>query len=233
MADAKNESGVNAGSVRCACGAWVVVPPEAVGRDQTCAGCGAVFKVVWAVDPKTRGKVLTRADKSNAIRIPPGSHQLTCACGQPLVARKDQAGKKVKCPVCGASMVIERYKDPQTLETKVRRAGEKPNPAPGETAIIAAKPLGRTTRRRKAPTGAQDILCGCGEYLRVFAEHLEKKVMCPECGTLMKMEKSKDPQTSITQVRPRIVGKGEPPPRATPPPPPSPGTERWSLNDFS
>jgi len=49
----------------------------------------------------------------------------------------------------------------------------------------------------------------------------------------MKMEKSKDPQTSITQVRPRIVGKGEPPPKASPPPPPSPGTERWSLNDFS
>ena len=229
MGDAKNESGVNAGSVRCACGAWVVVPPESVGRDQSCSACGSLFRVVWAVDPKTRGKVLTRANKDNAIRIPAGSHQLTCACGQPLVARKDQAGKKVKCPVCGASMVIERYKDPQTLETKVRRAGEKAGK--GETAIIAAKPLGRTTRRRKAPTGAQDILCGCGEYLRVFAEHLEKKVMCPECGTLMKIEKSKDPQTSITQIRPRIVGKGEPPPKAVPPP--SPGTERWSLNDFS
>ncbi|HLY73974.1 MAG TPA: hypothetical protein VKU80_07625 [Planctomycetota bacterium] len=211
----------------------MTVPADTVGRDQTCSACGVAFKVVWALDPKTREKVLTRvAEKGNAIRIPPGAHQLTCACGQVLVARKDQAGKKVKCPVCGSLMVIERYKDPQTLETKVRRAGElPPESLRKETAIIAAKPLGRTTRRRKAPTGAQDILCGCGEYLRVFAEHLEKKVMCPECGTLMKMEKTKDPQTSVTQVRPRIVGKGEPPPKSQPPPSTDP--DQWSLSDFS
>ncbi|HVR83791.1 MAG TPA: hypothetical protein VMU54_05720 [Planctomycetota bacterium] len=233
MGDEKRDSGADAGTVRCSCGASVRVPAGSVGRGQICSACGAAFKVVWALDPKTRGKVLTRvAEKGNAIRIPPGSHQLTCACGQVLVARKEQAGKKVKCPVCGAAMVIERYKDPQTLETKVRRAGEElPASVRNETAIIAAKPLGRTTRRRKAPSGAQDILCGCGEYLRVFAEHLEKKVMCPECGTLMKMEPSKDPQTSITQIRPRIVGKGEPPPKSQPPP--EADADQWSLSDFS
>jgi hypothetical protein len=233
MGDENSGSGADAGTVRCACGASVKVPVETVGRDQTCSACGVAFKVVWALDPKTREKVLTRvAEKGNAIRIPFGSHQLTCACGQVLVARKEQAGKKVKCPVCGASMVIERYKDPQTLETKVRRAGEKlPESSRTETAIIAAKPLGRTTRRRKAPTGAQDILCGCGEYLRVFIEHLEKKVMCPECGTLMKMERTKDPQTSITQVRPRIIGKGDPPPKSDTPPAADP--DQWSLSDFS
>lgn len=215
-----------AGSIRCTCGTTISVPADAVGREQSCPSCSTPYKAVWAVDPKSREKVLTRvAAKGAALRIPPGAHQLNCACGQVLVARKDQAGKKVKCPVCGASMVIETFKDPQTLETKVRRAGEK---TPGQqegTAIIAAKPLGRTTRRRKAPTGAQDILCACGENLRVFAEHLDKKVMCPECGTLMKMDKAKDPQTSVTQVRPRIVGKQEPPPKSDP--------DQWSLSDFS
>lgn len=221
MADQKGDT---AGSVRCTCGATVSVPTAMIGREVVCPACVATFKVVWAVDPKTREKVLTRvAAKGREIRIPAGSHELVCSCGQVLVARKDQAGKKVKCPVCGASMVIERFKDPQTLETKVRRQGE--SQVKEATAIIPAKPLGRTTRRRKAPSGAQDILCGCGEYLRVFAEHLDKKVMCPECGTLMKIEKSKDPQTSITQVRPRIVGKGEPPPKTDP--------DQWSLSDFS
>jgi hypothetical protein len=217
------KGGSSAGSVRCTCGMSIPVHTGSVGRELICPSCASTFKVVWAVDPKTRERVLTRvAAKGKEIRIPPGSHQLVCTCGQVLVARKEQAGKKVKCPVCNASMVIERFKDPQTLETKVRRAGEAPA---GGTAIISAKPLGRTTRRRKAPTGAQDILCSCGEYLRVFAEHLEKKVMCPECGTLMKLEKSKDPETSVTQVRPRIVGKGEPPPKADP--------DQWSLNDFT
>lgn len=210
------------GTVRCSCGATVPVPAASVGRDLTCPSCAAAFKVVWALDPKSKEKVLTRmAAKGNAIRIPPGSHQLVCSCGQVLVARKDQAGKKVKCPVCGSPMVIEKYKDPLTLETKVRRAEGKAK----ETAVVAARPMGRTTRRRKAPAGAQDILCQCGEYLRVFAEHLDLKVMCPACGTLMKMEKSKDPETAVTQVRPRIVGKGEPPPKTDP--------DDWSLSDFS
>lgn len=225
MGEESGGSKAVAGSVRCVCGTPVTIPAEAVGRELTCPSCSAEFKPVWAVDPKSREKVLTRAAaKGGAIRIPAGSHQLVCACGQVLVARKDQAGKKVKCPVCSASMVIETFKDPQTLETRVRRAGEKSDTRQG-TAIIAAKPLGRTTRRRKAPTGAQDILCSCGENLRVFAEHLDKKVMCPECGTLMKMDKAKDPQTSITQVRPRIVGKQEPPPKTDP--------DQWSLSDFS
>src|SRR5882672_4402264 len=226
MGDEKNESRASAGSVRCSCGAMISIPADAVGREQACPSCTATFKVVWAVDPKSREKILTRVPaKGNAIRIPIGSHPLVCACGQVLVARKDQAGKKVKCPVCGAAMVIESYKDPQTLETKIRRAGETPVPKASETAIITAKPLGRTTRRRKAPSGAQDILCACGENLRVFAEPFEKKVMCPECGALMSMAKSKDPQTSITTVRPRFVGQGEPPPKVDP--------DQWSLSDFS
>lgn len=222
MADDKDP----AGSVRCSCGATVPVPAASVGREMTCPSCALPFKAVWALDPRTREKVLTRvAAKGGAIRIPAGSHQLICSCGQVLVAKKEQAGKRVKCPVCGASMVIERYKDPQTLETKIRRQEEKGTAVKAnETAVIAAKPLGRTTRRRKAPSGAQDILCQCGEYLRVFAEHLEKKVMCPACGTLMKMDKSKDPETSVTTVRPRIVGKTEPPARPDP--------DDWSLSDF-
>jgi predicted RNA-binding Zn-ribbon protein involved in translation (DUF1610 family) len=224
------DSGKSLGAVRCACGVSVPVPAASVGREQACPSCAAKFKVVWALDPKTREKVLTRmAAQGGEIRIPAGSHQLVCTCGQILVARKDQSGKKVKCPVCGGSMVIESYKDPLTLETKVRRTGYTPSPVAGartnETTIITAKSLGRTTRRRRAPGGTMDVLCGCGEYLRVFAEHLEKKVMCPECGTVMKMEKSRDPETMDIQVRPRVVGKGEPPPRTDP--------DQWSLEDFS
>ncbi len=117
-------------------------------------------------------------------------------------------------------MVIEKYKDPLTDETRVRRSAD-PGAKSKETAIVAAKPLGRTTRRRRAPEGAQDILCHCGENLRVFSDQLDKKVLCPECGTVMKMEKN----SSGTQVRPRIVGKADVPPKADP--------DQWSLSDFS
>jgi DNA-directed RNA polymerase subunit M/transcription elongation factor TFIIS len=217
------DDGVDApvGSVRCTCGASVPVAATDVGQEQVCSKCKSSFKVVWAIDPKSKEKVLTRlAAKGGAIRIPAGSLELVCSCGQVLVARKDQAGKRVKCPVCGSPMVIEKYKDPLTDETRVRRSSD-PGSKSRETAIIAAKPLGRTTRRRRAPEGAQDILCQCGENLRVFSEQLDKKVLCPECGTLMKMEKN----SSGTQVRPRIVGKADVPPKADP--------DEWSLSDFS
>lgn len=225
--DAGAESGSEALSVKCACGTMVPVAPDRLQAEQSCPSCSAKFRVVWAVDPKSRRKVLARVpEKGKSFRFPPGSQQLVCSCGQPLVARKEQAGKRVKCPVCGVSMVIEKYKDPQTLETRVRRSDEpKPVTKARGTEVIAAKSLGRTTRRRRSPSGAQDILCGCGEYLRVFEEHLEKRVMCPACGTLMKMEKIKDPQSSVTTVRPRIVGKTDPPPRLDP--------EAWSMEDFS
>ena len=214
-----------AGVVRCKCGTAVPIAVDAVGREVTCPSCSAPFKAVWAVDPKTRAKILMRVAATSAgIRIPAGSQQLSCSCGQVLVAKKDQAGKRVKCPVCGAAMIIEKYKDPLTAETRVRRQEASSAPGPIETAYIAAKPLGRTTRRRKAPSGAEDILCQCGEYLRVFAEHLDKKVMCPACGTLMKMEKNTDPKSQTT-VRPRIVGKTDPPKPADP--------DEWSMSDFS
>jgi uncharacterized Zn-finger protein len=215
MAD---ESKDPVGTVRCKCRTAVPIMASAVGREIACPSCSAPFKAVWAVDPKTRAKILMRVAANAGIRIPAGSHQLVCSCGQVLVAKKDQAGKRVKCPVCGSPMILEKYKDPLTAETKVRRQEADPSGEPVETAYIAAKSLGRTTRRRKAPSGAQDILCDCGEYLRVFAEHMEKKVMCPSCGTLMKLEKSQ------TAVRPRIIGKIDPPPRPDP--------DDWSLSDF-
>lgn len=213
-----------AGTVRCKCGTAVPIATAAVGREVSCPSCSTSFKAVWAVDPKTRAKILMRVAKTTGLRIPAGSQQLVCSCGQVLVAKKDQAGKRVKCPVCGAAMVIEKYKDPLTAETRVRRQETPASPEGAETAYIAAKPLGRTTRRRKAPAGAEDILCQCGENLRVFAEHLDKKVMCPSCGTLMAMEKNTDPKSQTT-VRPRIVGKTDPPKPVDP--------DEWSMSDFS
>ena len=72
-----------AGTVRCSCGVMVPVPAASVGREMTCPSCSVAFKAVWALDSKTREKILTRvAAKGGAIRIPVGSHQLICSCGQ-------------------------------------------------------------------------------------------------------------------------------------------------------
>src|SRR5687768_4961625 len=114
-------------SVPCLCGARLSAEDADFGRDQTCPSCGARYKLMWATDPKSRERVPARVPVdaagagSKAIRIPAGSFELACACGQTLVARREHVGKRVKCPVCGAFMEVEKYRDPQTFETRIRR----------------------------------------------------------------------------------------------------------------
>ena len=203
--------------VKCACGAATIVEAAAAGVEQSCASCGASFRVIWALDPATKAKVLRRAA---AIRIPPGAFEFSCECGQPLVARREQAGKQVNCPVCRTALKIELYTDPATLETRLRRASSG-----HETAVVPATAVGKPTARRQAPRGGQDVLCDCGEYLRVYEENLDKRALCPSCGALLKLERFHDPETSVIQVRARIVGKTEPPPKTDP--------DTWSIEDFA
>jgi uncharacterized protein (DUF983 family) len=200
--------------LKCACGAVVRVREEHVGRVETCSACGQAFRSVWAKDPAGR-KVLRRAGE---VRIPPGCFEVRCRCGQTLVARRQQAGRRVHCPVCRESMTLEAAKDPQTLQTVIRRRPEETPPSP-EAASSAPSPV----------RAGQDVRCPCGESLRVMEEHLGKEAMCPACGTLMRLERRRDPQTTRTGVRAIVVGRGEPPPRP-PGPPPRPD---WSLDDFA
>lgn len=193
-------------SIRCACGEAFKVRAEAVGKPVSCPSCRASFGLVWARDPSGEGRVPVRAD---AVRIPKGGFGIRCECGQTLVARREQAGKLVKCPACGRSMSLEKVKDPQTLETKIRQ--RKP-PVPA-----APKP----------PPAGQDILCSCGESLRITADHLGKQGQCPACGALMKLEKGRDPQTQTTELRVRLVGQAEPPPK-----PKKADPDEWKLSDF-
>jgi hypothetical protein len=192
--------------VRCACGAEAAILVGAFGRPNRCGTCSGTYKVVWGLDPKTRRKVpvtITPSSESRPVfKIPPGAQELVCPCGQHLLAKPHHVGKKVQCPVCAQWMRLERYKDPQTLETRIRRIDSRANrnaevPVPGKP-----PPKGEAT---------QDILCTCGESLRVRPEHLGKQVQCPACGTLMRLEKKSDPESDRTVLHPRIVGQAGPP----------------------
>jgi DNA-directed RNA polymerase subunit M/transcription elongation factor TFIIS len=195
-------------TVRCACGAALVVRAEAVGTSVTCAECKSSFGIVWARDAKSGARI---AASAASVRIPQGAFEVRCECGQTLVAKREHADKIVKCPACARSMSLEKIRDPQTLQTRFR-----PKPAP------AGVPS-------KAPSAGQDFLCSCGESLRVTAENLGKQGQCPHCGALMKLEKSRDPQTQSTELRVRVVGQAEPPPK---PKPKRSGMEDWDLSDF-
>jgi len=191
--------------VRCACGAETAIEVGTFGRPIQCRACSGTYKVVWGLDSRTKRKVPVTvnpsSDSRSVFKIPPGTQELVCPCGQHLLAKPHQVGKKVQCPVCGQWMKLERYKDPQTLETRIRRVDSKARRVPAVQAPAKPDP--------KEPN--QDILCTCGESLRVRPEHLGRQAQCPACGTLMRLEKKRDPETARTTLHPRIVGQAEPP----------------------
>ena len=206
--------------VRCACGAEASIEVGNFGRPIRCKACSGSFKVVWGVDSKTKKKVpvtVGGSDTSKRIfKIPPGAEELVCPCGQHLLAHANQVGKRVQCPVCGRWMKLEKYKDPQTLETRIRSVDSR----------INRLPLARASTSPPRPdSGTQDILCTCGESLRVALEHLGRQAQCPACGAVMRLEGKRDPQTSITMVAPRIIGQAEPQKRGL--------DEELSLDDFT
>ncbi len=133
--------------------------------------------------------------------------EVPCTCGRRLLARREHVGKQVACSGCAKVWRLEKVRDPQSLETRLRVAPLAPRKKP------AVSPL--------AGKG-QDLLCVCGHSLRVQREHLGKRAQCPACGTLMRLERDRDPQTHATVVRAKVVGKGAPPPEKP----------DWSLDDF-
>lgn len=170
--------------IRCGCGSDVDGPH---GRPAACPACGRGIVPVWASDGRG-GRLAARAD---GLRFPAGTSEVRCDCGQPLVARPRHVGAAVRCPVCGLGLALELFRDPQTLETRVRR------------------PAVRGPRRPSL--AGQDLLCACGESLRVTADHLGKQAQCPACGALIRLETARDPQTHRTELRARFV-----PPAARP-----------------
>jgi hypothetical protein len=139
----------------------------------------------------------------------PRTFEVPCSCGRKLIARREHVGKQVACSGCAKVWRLEKTRDPQSLETRLRvapLAPKKKTPLPGP---LSGK--------------GQDLLCVCGHSVRVRREHLGKQAQCPACGTLMRLEKDRDPQTHQTVVRARVVGKG-----ALPPEKPD-----WSLDDFA
>jgi hypothetical protein len=206
LADAAMENIKKTGmlfQVRCACGAESTVAISAFGRPLRCRDCRGTFKLFWKQEPGSKKKapqaVADSGTHPRVFEIPAGAQEVGCLCGQLFLAWPRQVGKRVQCPACGTWLKLERHKDPQTLETRIRTVESRINRLPS------------APRAKAIPEpNHQEILCTCGESLRVGTEQSGEQIQCPACGVLMRLERERDSETSIIAITPPIIDPAEP-----------------------
>jgi len=189
--------------VRCACGAESAVDISTFGRPLRCKACSGTFKIVWNQEPGSKKKIPHAVRESGppprVFEIPAGAQEVGCRCGQHFLAWPRQVGKRVRCTACGTWLKLERYKDPQTLETRIRTVESRINRLPS------------APRANAVPEpDLQDILCTCGESLRTATEDAGKQIRCPACGAQMRLEKERDSETTIIAIYPPTDESAEP-----------------------
>ena len=202
MVEIKKKSGMLF-QVRCACGAESAVDISAFGRPLRCKACSGAFKISWSQETGSKKKVPLAVRESGppprVFEIPPGAQEVGCRCGQHFLVWPRQVGKRVQCPSCRTWLKLERTKDPQTLETRIRTVESRINRLPS------------VPRGKETPEPAlQEILCTCGESLRMGPEQSGAEIRCPACGAGMRLERDRDSETSVIAIYPPIIDKAEP-----------------------
>jgi len=134
-----------------------------------------------------------------------GPIQMRCACGKKLTAPAGSEGRRARCPVCGAAVVIGSgaTAQPQAAGAKApvaasRASGNSPSAAsssagPNRAAAVAAKPQASTVRAvapapAPAPPTEDDddpfkALCDVADEM--VTAPVEEVPRCPQCRSLM------------------------------------------------
>ena len=104
--------------VSCSCGHAFKAPSKYAGKKVKCPKCKEPLVVPAAVatkgDASTEGAAKISRSKKIAVK---------CKCGKKFAAKAEYAGKKVKCPECGAPVLIKGSKSKQ-LKTTSGSAGK-------------------------------------------------------------------------------------------------------------
>jgi transcription elongation factor Elf1 len=173
-----------------------------------------------------------KASRVEASRAPVTGAVATCPCGAPLPVDPDELAEVSTCGACGNVFHVVLKLDPASkrkvaiLIPKEGPAPRKPaapppprEDAPAPRATRVARPAGRPrptepprgTRVRPKPTavkpppGTQAAACPCGHTLFVRRRDVGSEVPCPGCGTTLRLEEARDPQTLAPVVRVRPV----------------------------
>lgn len=151
-------------------------PDSTAGKKGKCPHCGAVTSIPWQSETAAATAwndlaAALPATSDGRSRDPVAADKIDfpCAqCGWPVRTPVSAAGKKGKCPSCGA--VVQIPSQPPVLA-----------PAPPAAANVGA---GRTSSPAPAkPEGKAEVRCPqCAKILRIPAHAVGRTVRCSDCG---------------------------------------------------
>jgi len=194
----------------CACGYRRAVSPEEAARNNRCPGCGKWMFV--EKPPSARVVPAPPAPLPTAPRavvqplepVPPetpiGARAVRCPCGERLLVRLELVGREARCPKCRQVLTLEGFRDPQTCVTQIRPVVAREGGHGPVAPLQAAQP--------EPQGGGAELTCPCGRQLPVTGAAAAREVTCASCGSVIPIERHRDPQTLVTTIR---VRPGAPP----------------------
>ena len=153
-------------TIDCNCGTKLRVADEYVGRQVKCPSCGGISVATPASPVKT-----APTPPLPAPTTPPDLLRFACACGQPLQARAEHAGRSVRCPVCQAAVIVPGAREAvRTAPPPLPPAVSSPPPMPPAFARghPPAAPAGRRALWPFVVGGAAILLLIGGVVLAMF-----------------------------------------------------------------
>jgi serine/threonine protein kinase len=135
--------------------------------------------------PKSAAKKKTGTDSDAALKLNTTNISATCACGQRLVAKKEMAGKTVRCPICSNPLTLP---GPVKIDTNCQHCGQRFMADEDLAGKVVKCPMCTRPITVQSPGESQvatpqiEVTCSCGQQFVATRDLAGRKVKCTACG---------------------------------------------------
>lgn len=132
----------------------------------------------------------TGVDTSSGLKLTAAPFEFSCHCGQRLTARRHLAGRNVRCPRCGDSVLVpgSTAETDSQIDVSCRVCGQRfmaRRELAGKVVKcpMCSRPL-TVPRPGEAQSAAKqiEVTCSCGQQFLAKAELAGRRVKCTSCG---------------------------------------------------
>ena len=135
-----------------------------------------------------------REDADDSLELTAKPIEVTCKCGQRLVAKRHLAGKMVKCPRCNEFRTLPGIDldSTQQLDVSCEACGQRFLASSGLAGRVVkcstcGQPIAVPKPGGGRPTSQISVTCQCGKQFLAKPELAGKRVRCPSCTSPIKI----------------------------------------------